>query len=430
MRTRLTNCEVIDPSRGERFWGYLEWEDGVIREIGHAGPGLEQSTGGAAGRVIDGRGHLLAPSFVDLLADFCEPGFEYREDILSGSAAAASGGYTAVCLTPDTDPVCDGADTARFIQEKGREAGLTDLLPTGALTRGNLGRTISDLHDLAELGVRAVSTGEGYLADTGLLRHAMEYAGNFGLSVFLINEDPSLAEGPVHEGMVSTVTGLGATPSAAEEVAVARHIALSALTGTHVHLLRLSSEAGVRLVRDAKARGVPVTASVTAHHLVLNEDATATFDSAAKVRPPLRAESDRRALVAGLIDGTIDAVASDHCPRAVEEKVVEFDIAAPGASGIELTFAMLNRLVLSGELDLPTILRALAVGPRKVLGLDGGTLAAGEPADLVLLDRDVSWTPSASALESRGKNPVTTRALVGRPVMTIRRGMVAFNRLS
>lgn len=431
MRTRLTNCEVMDPSKGERFWGYVEWDDGVIQDVGHAGPGLDDTEPGGSAQVLDGRGHLLAPSFVDLFADFCEPGFEYREDVASGSAAAASGGYTLVCINPETDPICDGADTARFILDRAADADLVDVSPIGAISRGLTGEVIANLGDLTDLGLRCVGAGNGYMKDTGFLRHAMEYAGNFGLLVMLASEDPALAEGAVHEGLVSTMTGLRATPAAAEEVAVARHIALCALTGTPTHLLKLSTEAGVRLVREARQRGVPVTASVTAHHLVLNETAVQAFDPRFKVFPPLRSESDRRALVAGLSDGTLAAIVSDHTPRAVEDKDVEFDNAEAGASGLELTFPLVNGLVLSGELSLDTALRALCVGPREAMGLKGGQLASGEPADLVLLDKSVNWKAEPSSLVSRGKNTVAgDRSLVGRPVMTIRRGEVTFNRLS
>ncbi|MBL6975310.1 MAG: dihydroorotase [Deltaproteobacteria bacterium] len=431
MRTRLTNCEVMDPSKGERFWGYVEWEDGVIKDVGHAGPGLDDAGSGDSSRIVDGRGHLLAPSFVDLFADFCEPGFEYREDVASGSAAAASGGYTFVCLDPETDPVCDGADTARFILDRGADAGLVDLSPCGAISKGMKGGSIANLGELSDLGLRCVGTGNRYVKDTGFLRHAMEYAGNFGLLVVLTSEDPDLAQGSVHEGLVSTVTGLRATPAAAEEVAVARHIALCELTGTPTHLLKLSSEAGVRLVREARQRGVPMTASVTAHHLVLTDTAVQTFDPQFKVIPPLRTEADRRALVAGLSDGTLSCIVSDHGPRAVEDKDVEFDSAAAGASGLELTFPLVNSLVLSGELTLDVALGALGPGPRLALGLDGGKIAADEPADLVLLDKSVAWKAEASSLESRGKNTVAGgRTLVGRPVMTIRRGEVTYNRLS
>ncbi|MBM4396047.1 MAG: dihydroorotase [Deltaproteobacteria bacterium] len=430
MRTRLTNCEVVDPGTGERYWGWVEWEGGVIRGVGRTVPGLGDPSGDGGAEAIDGRGHLLAPSFVDLYADFCEPGFEYREDVASGSAAAAAGGYTAVSVRPDTEPACDGEDTARFVMEAGRKAGRVEVLPIGAITRKLAGEAMADIGEMAAAGVRAVGEADRWVARTGLLRHGLEYAGNFGLTAFLTGEDPALVEGTAHEGLVSTVRGLKASPVAAEEVAVARHVALAELTRTPVHLLKLTSAAGVRILREARARGVPVTASAAALHLVLDENAVAGYDPMTKVWPPLRSAEDRKALVEAVADGAIDAVVSDHCPRGIEDKELEFDLAVPGASTIETTFALLNRLVLAGELPLTAALRALAVGPRGVLGLPGGSIAPGRPADLVLLDRAVEWEVTPAALASRGKNtPFLGKTLVGRPVMTIRGGEATFDRL-
>jgi len=431
MRIRLSNCEIIDPATDRRFWGYIEWEDGIIRDVGHAGPGLDEGPKTGDVRMLDGCGHLLAPSFVDLYADLCEPGFEYREDIASGSAAAASGGYTTVCASPNTHPVCDGSDTARFIISRSAEASMADVIPIGAITPGLDGESLSEMGELADAGVRTISAGDGWVRDTGLLRHAMEYAGNFNLTVLLTCEDPGLAYGPVHEGMLSTLTGLPATPSAAEEIAVSRHMALCALSCTPTHILKLSSAVGVRLVREARQRGLPLTASVTAHHLALTDDALESYDTCSKVLPPLRSEEDRRALTGAVKDGTIDVVVSDHAPRAIEDKAVEFDNAVPGASGIELTFALLNRLVLRGELPLSSALRALCVGPRSILGIDGGSIEQGQPADLVLLDKTVSWEATSDNLVSRGKNVIvgSDDSLVGRPVLTVRRGEIIFSRL-
>lgn len=428
MRSRIVNCEILDPATGKRFWGFVEWEDGVIRKVGKAGPGL--GDGAPEGvQVIDGHGHLLAPSFVDLYAEFCEPGNEHREDIASGSAAAAAGGYTAVLLRPDTDPCVDGADTARFVIELAARADRVDVLPMGCLSRKLGGETMAEIGEMSVAGVRALSDGDRWIAKTGFLRRAMEYGANFGLPIVLTSEDPTMVGGMAHEGLVSAAKGLKTSPVAAEEIAVARHVALAELTGARTHLAKLSSAAGVRLVRDAKARGLPVTASVSIHNLVLDERSVADYDPMCKVWPPARAEEDRQALLAGLADGTIDAVVSDHAPRAIEDKEVEFDLAAQGALSIELVFPLLNRLVLGGELELPVALRALTVGPRRVLGLDGGTIAAGKPADLALLDRATAWVVEAGALVSRGCNtPFLGTRLVGRTAMTVRRGRVTFQR--
>ncbi len=430
MRTRMTHCEVLDPGSGERFWGWVEWEGDTLVAVGRAGPGLAVPADEGT-RVLDGRGHLLVPSFVDLFADFCEPGHEDREDIASGSAAAAAGGYTAVFVTPETRPVCDGAETARFIVERGREAGLVEVRPLGATSRDLKGGSLAEIGEMASAGVVALSAGEGYEADAGFLRRVIEYAGNFGLRMVLTCEDPALARGGMaHEGLVATVAGLPAVPVAAEEVAVARHVALCEATGVPMHLARLSSAAGVRIVRDAKARGLPITASVSALHLLLTDEAIADYDTSAKVRPPLRSEEHRKALVAAVNDGTVDVVVSDHRPRARQEKEVEFERAEPGASGIELTFSILNTLVATGELALTAAIRSLSLGPRLAAGLAGGRVAPGEPADLVLLDRESSWVVASRELLSRGQNtPLDGRTLTGRPVMTVRAGRVTWDRL-
>lgn len=427
MRTRLANCEILDPEKGKRFWGFVEWEDGIITTVKRAGPGMVDEPDGI--KVIDGRGHLLTPSFVDLYADFCEPGNESREDVASGSAAAAAGGYTTVCISPDTSPVVDGADTARFVLERAARAGLIDVKPLGALSKNLAGESMAEIGEMAEAGVIALCEADKYITRTGFLRRCMEYGTNFRLPILLTSEDPTLASGMAHEGFVSTIRGLKATPAAAEEAAVARHVALAELTGAQTHLLKISSAAAVRIVKDAKKRGVPVTASVTAHHLALTEQSVAGWDPAAKVWPPCRSEEDRKALLAGLADGTIDAIVSDHAPRSIEDKELEFDLAVPGASAIELVWPILNRLVLAEELDIVIALRALALAPRRLLGLPGGSITAGSPADLVLLDRATPWTLDRAGLVSSSKNsPFMGNSFAGRTEMTVRGGKVTFAR--
>lgn len=427
MRTRLANCEILDPEKGKRFWGFVEWEDGILTAVKRAGPGMVDEPEGV--EVIDGRGHLLAPSFVDLYADFCEPGNEQREDVASGSAAAAAGGYTTVCLRPDVSPAVDGADTARFLAERARVCGKVDARPLGALSKNLAGETMAEIGEMAEAGVLALCEGDRYIARTGFLRRCMEYGANFRLPILLTSEDPSLASGMAHEGFVATIKGLKSSPVAAEEAAVARHVALAELTGARTHLLKLTSAAAVRIVRDAKKRGVPVTASVTAHHLALNETSVAAWDPMAKVWPPCRAEEDRKALLAGVADGTIDTVVSDHAPRSIEDKELEFDLAVPGASTIELVWPVLNRLVMASELDLVVAIRALTLAPRRLLGLPGGSVTVGAPADLVLLDRAAPWTLDPAALLSRGKNtPFLGATFAGRAEMTFRGGCVTYAR--
>lgn len=428
MRQRIVDCEILDPASGKRFWGYVEWEDGVICEVGQAGPG-EAGEVSAGVELISAHGNLLAPSFVDLYADFCEPGFEYRENIASGSAAAAAGGYTHVLLRPDTDPCVDGEDTVRFVLEAGAKAGLVNVLPAGCLSRKLDGESLAEIGEMADAGVVALSEGDRYLKKGGFLRRCMEYGDNFHLPVILTNEDPTLVEGVVHEGLVSAISGLKTSPSVAKEVAVARHIALAELTRAKTHLAKISSAASVRLIKDAKARGVPVTASVAIHNLILNDTSTLGYDPMFKIWPPARSEEDRKLLLEAVIDGTIDTIVSDHSPKATEDKELEFDLAATGALSIELVFPLLNKLVLAEELDLVSAIRAVTVGPRRFLGIAGGEIAKGQPADLVVLDRNTDWELDYSELRSRGRNtPFLGQRFVGRTYLTINRGRVTFRR--
>lgn len=427
MRTRLVNCEVLDPASGKRFFGFVEWEDGVIREVRAAPPGdaLEAPKGV---EVMDGCGHLLTASFVDLYGDFCEPGHEEREDLASGSRAAAAGGFTALALRPDTVPPVDSSDGVRLILDRVRALGLVDARPLGALSVGLQGQSMAPLGEMAEEGVFGFSEADRHLPHGCFLRHCLEYGATLGLPFLLTSEDPTLSEGAAHEGFIATIRGLKGSPVAAEEAAVARHVALAECTGVPVHLLKLTSAAALRIVRDAKARGVPVTASTTAHHLVLTEESLRDWDPHRKVWPPCRTEEDRLALIQGLKDGTLDAIVSDHSPRAIEDKELEFDLATCGAATLELVWPLVLDRVLAGELDLGTGIRALTVGPRKVLGLPGGAVAPGAPADLVLLDHKTAWQAHAHLFQSRGAGClVEGRDLVGRNLVTIRSGRVVFD---
>ncbi len=429
MLTRIINCQIFDPGRNgaqtgaATFEGYVEFSKDAITAVGEGTPPPADSRV----KVIDARGATLAPSFVDMYANFCEPGYEYRETIASGSRAAAAGGFTAVCLRPDTDPLIQRSNGVRFLLERGALAGLIDVYPIGALSMGMEGQTMSEIGEMAAAGAILVGEGNVFVKRTGFLRRAMEYAGNFGLVTILTNEDPSLAEGPAHEGFMSTARGLKCSPTAAEEIAVARHIALAELTGTKTLLAKVSSAAGVRLIRDARARGVNVFASVSIHNLALNEDANAGYNAMTKVWPPLRAESDRRELLKALEEGVIDIVVSDHDPHVIEEKEVEFDLATTGAASIELTWSVLNTLAARGELGFSTVIRALSTAPRGIMGIPGGEIRTGMPADLVLLDRTAKWTVSAADMVTCGCNtPFDGQELIGKPVMTIRRGDVTW----
>lgn len=424
MRVAIKGCNIVDIERSEMRVGTLIWDGEEVVEVGpDVVPELR------CDRVIDGRGLIAAPSFVDLYADFCEPGFEHREDILSGARAAAYGGFTKVFLTPEVSPVPDEGTVIRSILERAKAAEI-EVEPCGALTRGLEGEGLAEMGEISECGVTFVSNGDRYVKDTGLLRRAMEYAGNFGLRVALFSQDPWLGRGAVHEGFVSLLRGLEGNPAEAEEVALARHVALCGLTRIPVHLVKVSSGKGVEMVRLAKRRGLNVTASAAVLSLVLNDEALLDFDTNAKVLPPLRSEADRRALVSALCDGTLDAVVSDHRPRASFEKEVEFDKALYGATTIEMVYPLLNGLVERGEVTLFQALRALTLGPRSIASMPGGALRKGVRADLVLLDPQAEWVVTENTLISRGKNtPFLGKRLKGQVVLTVCRGRIVVDRL-
>lgn len=420
MIERLVNCDILDPVNRRRFKGFIEIDGGIISAVGEGEP---IHGANVAANTIDGGGLLALPSFVDLYADFSDPGYEEREDLKTGALSAARGGFTTVCVRPDTNPAIDGIDTVRYIVEQSRKNDLVRVLPLGAITSKLKGETLSEMAEMADGGVPAVTEADGYVQKTSLLRRGMEYARNFGLSVLLSSEDPSLSEGAANEGLHSTVKGLAASPAVAEEIAVGRHIALAELTGARLHLLKISSSAGVRLVRSAKARGIDLTASTTAWHLLADDSSIIDFDAMKKVWPPVRTPEDRLSIVEAVKDGTIDVVVSDHRSWTTEEKVVEFDIADPGMASMELVYSMINRCIISGELTIWDLVRVLCEGPRKVLGLPGGVLRAGEPADIVLINEKLEWTVQPAQLATKGVNPpFNLETVVGRPMVTIRDG--------
>lgn len=426
MRLRIQNCEVFSPASLTRFWGYVDIEGERIVRVEQTAPGTSSPPEDM--HVIDARGNLLCPSFVDLLADFCDPGHEHREDLRSGSLAAAHGGYTHVFVSPNTRPRCETAEILRATASKADQIGLVEVRPHAALfTREG---DLCELADLAEAGARFAAVVDGHVAHGDRLRRAMEYASNFGLTVVLTSLDDTLAPGYVNEGEVSTALGLRQSPREAETTAVYRHLELCELTGASLHLLKVSCADSVELVRKAKGAGLPVTASVAVNNLVHTDRDLLGFDTNFKVRPPLRNEADVAALLAGIRDGTIDAVVSDHSPRSPEEKEVELDRAEFGESTIELCFSLLNRLVSEHKLPLEDALRVMTTGPRKVARLEGGAVEPGARADLVVLGRDEEWMP-ADDLLSRGRNtPHLRERLKGKVLLTVFRGKVTYDGLS
>jgi len=427
---------VIDPANGTDAVADVLIAGGRVAAVG---PGA----GKDAGQVIDARGLLVCPGFVDLHCHLREPGFEHKETIATGTAAAARGGFTTVCAMPNTEPPADTAAAIDFVVRTARSQGAVRVLPIGCVTRGRAGRELADLAELAQAGVVGFSDDGAPVADAHLMRRALEYAGMLGLPVIDHCQDLTLTGGGVmHEGWVATRLGLRGMPAAAEEAMVARDITLAELTGSHVHVAHVSTAGSVELIRSAKARGARVTAEVTPHHLALTHEAVMrrageapgglAYDTDAKVNPPLRSEADTAACLTGLLDGTIGCIATDHAPHAVQDKLCEFDAAAFGISGLETAFGLCMTLVHSGRLPLARLVAALTVGPARLLGLDRrveglGTLSPGAPGDVVLIDPDEEWTVDPQEFASKGRNtPLAGTRLRGRVLATVYEGRVVF----
>ncbi|HEY6555177.1 MAG TPA: dihydroorotase [Vicinamibacteria bacterium] len=426
-RILLRGGRVVDPSRKIDELLDLALEDGFVAESG-----VKLAARGAL--VLEVKGLVVCPGFIDLETHLREPGQEDKETIASGTRAAAAGGFTAVCAMPDTDPINDQAGITRAILERARAEGVVRVHPVGAITRDLAGRELAEHADLKDAGCVALSDAGRALLDARVLRRALEYAGAFGLTLVAHCEERSLCEKAVmNEGPVSTWLGLRGAPSAAETMGVERDVLLAELTRGRLHIARVSAAASLDAIRRAKARGLRVTADVTPHHLLLTDERVreSQYDTATKVNPPLRSEGDRQALLAGLRDGAIDAIATDHSPHTVDDKKVEFDQAAFGISGLETAVALcLDRLVGARIIDLARLVELFSTGPARIFGLPGGTLAPGSPADVTVLDPQAKRTVDPRRFLSKGRStPFAGVSLKGWPALTIVGGRVAWSDL-
>src|SRR5882724_3851688 len=421
MSLLLRSGRVIDPANNLDVVQDVLITDGKIERLGRnlAAP--------ADAEVVEAKGKIVCPGFIDMHVHLREPGQEYKETVATGTRAAAAGGFTAVCCMANTSPVNDNGAVTDYILAKAKVEGLVRVYPIGAVTRNLHGEELAELAELAEAGCVAFSDDGRCVMNAGLYRRAMEYTLPFGAPLISHAEDATLSRGAsINEGVVSTELGLPGQPAAAEDVMVARDILLAELTGAHVHIAHASTAGTVRLVRDAKARGIRVTAEVTPHHLVLTEDAVRTWDANTKMAPPLRTKRDVEALIEGLADGTIDCIATDHAPHALSEKEGEFDRAAFGIVGLETAVAVaLDRLVRPGLLPLATLVSRLSRDPARLLNLPGGSLAPGAPADVTILDPDRELTVDPARFRSKSRNtPFAGWTLTGGPWMTIVGGKV------
>ncbi len=398
-RLLIRGGRVIDPGAGTDQAADVLIEDGRIVAVA---PSLAPDGAG----IVDARGLVVAPGFVDPHAHLCEPGWEHRETIATGALAAAAGGYTTVCAMPDTDPVVDDPASVGFIVAAGRRARGARVYPAAAVSVGRKGEQLTEFGEVVEAGAVAVTDVGRSIRSSKLMRLALEYALAFDVPVLAQPEDADLARGGVmHEGVMSTRLGLRGKPAAAEEIGAARDLALAEATGGRLHLQRVSTAAAADLLRRARERGVRVTAEVTPHHLLLSHELVAGYGTEFKVDPPLRTPHDIEVLCAALEDGTIDSIATDHAPRTYDEKEQAFDDAPFGVVGFETAFAILHtRLVLEGRIALPTLLARMSTGPAVAMGLPGGSLGPGERADLVLIDPLAEWTIDAAAFLSKCRN--------------------------
>jgi len=416
---------VIDPSRNSDGPADVLIRDGKIDAVGRNIP-VEQTT-----TVIDAAGKIVAPGLIDLHVHLREPGFEHAETIASGAAAAAAGGFTAVCAMPNTDPVTDSLATVGFVVRQAIRAGQARVYPIGAVSLGQKGEQLTEFGELVQAGAVAVSDDGKPVRSSHLMRTALEYAKSFGIPVADHCEDPSLAQGgAMHEGLVSARLGLKGIPAAAEEIMVARNIILAELTGGHVHLCHMSTRGSVELIRWAKSKGLRVTAEATPHHFTLTQDRCEGYDTNAKMNPPLREAADRDAIRAGLKDGSIDCIASDHAPHHYDAKEREFDEAPNGIVGLETALGLgIRELVASGMLSLPELLARMSTVPARIFRLPGGTLAVGAPADVVVFDAEQRWQVRREELLSKsGNSPFLGETLQGRVESTIVGGRVVYQR--
>lgn len=419
MNLIIKNGRILDPATNTDMVGDIYVEDGLIKEIGQ---GLDYPVE----KVINASGYWVTPGLIDAHVHLREPGYEYKEDIESGSRSAARGGFTTICCMPNTNPIVDNEIVVEFINMKAQKAGYVNVLPIGAITKGQKGEVLANIGKMAEAGICAISEDGRTVMDANLLRKAMQYATMFDLPVLSHCEEPTLATGHMNAGEMSAMLGMKEIYPESEEIIVARDIILARNTNVKLHLCHLSTKDSVQLVREAKLRGEKVTAEVTPHHFTLTEEAVEGYDTNTKTNPPLRTREDVDAIKEALRDGVIDMIATDHAPHHMDEKNCEYEIAANGMVGLETSLSLtITELVNKGYLTPLTLVERMSTNPAKMLGIDKGTLQIGSIADITIIDSEYEYIVNAQEFESKGKNtPFNGRKLQGRAVYTIVKGSI------
>jgi dihydroorotase len=416
--TAFINARLVDPAAGTEVAGGCLVIDGIIADLG---PGVTRDAVAASARVVDCRGHVLAPGLVDIRAFVGEPGAEHRETFKSASEAAASGGVTTIVCMPETDPVIDDPAIVDFVLRRARDAAIVRVHPAAAITKGLAGREMTEIGLLQEAGAVMFTDGARSIRNAQVLRRAFTYSRDFGALISHHVEDPDLsASGVMNEGELASRLGLPGIPKAAETLMLERDIRLAKMTGGRYHAAMISCLDSIEVVRRARADGVAITCGASINHLTLNENDIGDYRTFFKLAPPLRAEEDRVALVSALAEGLIDVVVSDHNPQDVDTKRQPFAEAENGAIGLETLLAAGLRLVHAGQVCLPRLLAALSSRPAELLGLPVGRLARGAPADLIVMDPDEPFVVDAERLHSLSKNtPFEGARLQGRVLLTL-----------
>ena len=422
MKTIVKNGHIIDLKNDIDMIGDILIEDGIIKEI------AENITADA--EIIDAKGMVVSAGLIDMHVHLREPGFEYKEDIETGTSAAAAGGFTSVCPMPNTNPVCDNAAVVRYIKEREKDAAHCRIFPIGAVTKKLEGKELSEIGEMKKAGIVAISDDGKPVQSGSVMRRAILYADDFDLPVISHCEEMSLLDsGQMNDSVTATKLGLRPIVPAVEEAMVARDILIAEHEGKRIHIAHVSTKGSVELVRQAKGRGVKVTCETAPHYFTLTDKAVEGFDTNAKMNPPLRGEEDVEAIIKGLCDGTIDCIITDHAPHHIDEKNLEFEFALNGIVGLETSLALsVTYLVKTGRMELSEMLKKMTYNPSEILGLNLGEIAVGKSADLTVFDPDEIWTVDVNKFKSKSKNsPYDGFTLSGKAHMTIIEGKIAYN---